>query len=158
MYRDTTLLSDIERRFRSGEALSCNDKSELKQIIVAANNDLQLQSALYLFGMSFKPDKDVVTATEKFIFDKRVPGLTAVSLKVLADFWGDGEKYLEAMESYLNYDLYDDIWYDEVIVSASFFARNKALQTNAVREKLEALANEAEARGEIELLDLLKDR
>lgn len=152
------MLSDIEKRFRSGETLSCVDKEELKAIITNSDEVFKLQSALYLYGMSFKPDPSVVTAAGSFISDKKAPGLTATALKVLADFWGYSDKYLDILESYLHYNLYDDIWYDEVIVSASFFTRNPAFQTAAVNDKLIALAKEAEKRGDSQLLDLLNER
>jgi hypothetical protein len=145
--------SDIEHRYRTGDSLTERDRLFLEELIKKSDDSVELQSALYIYGMNFPKSEVVSSRADHFINHKRIPGLTSTCLKVLADVWQMHETYETTMEEFLNYELYDE-WYDEVAVCTSFFVRNPQIRSGSVSDKLTQLRNRAAAGNDVGLLSL----
>jgi hypothetical protein len=143
----------IENKFRSGAKLDESDRDALKDAIIRSSSCHEMQSFLYIYGISFPIDNDISRKASFYIRDQRIPGLTSVCLKVLTDFW-DQSQYIEDMAFFLDYDLYED-WYDEVIVSLSFFARHPRYIIPEVAGKINTLVIKAREVGDVSIHELI---
>ena len=114
-------LADLEDKFRS-LWLEADDREPLLLCIMTEHDPLRLASALYIWGCTF-PEEPAVRAACVRHLKQPFPGLTAICLKVLCDFWGQWQHYEEELSRYLDPDIYGD-WYDEVIVAFSFISRH----------------------------------
>lgn len=147
------MLKTIEAKFRSGQALTPNDRRHLVEIMSSTTDTFEFRSALYIYGTSFPYNKDVASLAEIFLKTPS-PSLTATCLKVLVDFWGRWDEYGQYMVSYLDLNQYDE-WGDETIVSVSFYLRKPQLQDEAIAAKLEKMREDASTMGFDEITELL---
>jgi hypothetical protein len=145
-------LANIQKRYRAGAVLSNEDKTYLEDTICSSGDVFALQSAIYLYGMSFTKNDKIVERAHYFIRTHPTPGLTATCLKVVADFWEMHEVYRDELERYLDYNIYDE-WYDELTVSTSFFLRNPSLQNGTTALKLLELERRARSEKDLDLLE-----
>lgn len=146
-------LSDIEKRFRSG-LMTQSDCHALKRIIVAGDHESVLESAIYIYGRSCSFDQDVLDVCERYLSDKPVPGLTAVCMRTVLDYWNLWERYPQALAGYLNIDIYDE-WYDEVLFACRFCSKLTAEQATTIfASQLTALLDAARRLGIADLLEV----
>lgn len=116
---------DFEKKFRS-RGLEAADESDLREAILATKDTSRLLSFLYMYGYSYKEDLEVLKICDTYICNP-VPGLTAVCMKVAIDYWGRWKSYAYELAAFLDFSKYD-LWYDEVIFSSSYVARNTDIQ------------------------------
>lgn len=112
---------DWDSKFQS-VGLTEDDCKGILQTIESGQDAHRLSSLLYMYGYSCKPHLTIIRICDKYIKNP-VPGLTAVCLKVLADYWSMWNNYNNEIEGYLNIELFD-VWYDEVIFSVNFVIDN----------------------------------
>jgi hypothetical protein len=115
---------DFEKKFRTSE-LDTSDCLLLLQQIEENNSPGKLLSLIYIYGRSCKEHPSIVKLCNNYI-ENPVPGLTAVCMKVLIDYWGYWQDNFQVLERYLDMDVFDE-WYDEVIFSVSYISRNRGM-------------------------------
>lgn len=135
---------DWNEKFES-VGLEERDCPGLLDEIERTEDEWQLASLLYIYGYSCRPNLAVTTICDRYIKDP-VPGITAVCLRVVADYWSMWPNYLREIGSYLDLDRYDE-WYDEVIFAFGFVSRNRAHDfPQEWRDKVAYIKNDPRAR------------
>lgn len=118
------MLIDLEQKFRT-QGLDESDCASLLCQIQTTDDYSKLLSLIYIFGRTCRETVAVADICRFYIANPE-PGLTAVCLKVLVDYWGKWEENCAALETYLDMAVFED-WYDEVIFAASYVHRNQNL-------------------------------
>jgi hypothetical protein len=155
MRTDKSMPVGIENKFRSGWPLNQADRDELERIIVSSDDISVLESLIYIYCRTFTYSNDIEKVIDRYVFQQPTPGLTAVCLKSATIFWNIKEKYLSAIEGYIDYSLYDD-WYDEVVFCANFFRDEQEWSSASINSKLDRLVDNATAAGDTDLIHTLR--
>lgn len=114
--------SEFEGKFRS-VGLDPEDRDGLLECIRQESNLTHLGSLLYMWGYSFEELPEVRALCIKHI-EQPYPALTAICLKLVCNWWGHWREYEQQLSHYLDAELFEDEWYEEVIVAFSFISRN----------------------------------
>jgi hypothetical protein len=113
---------DFEYKFRN-QGLDNKDEVEVRKKILTSQDSGLLLSYIYIYGRSFPQNVDILNKCNHFIVNQ-IPGLTAVCMTVLIDYWNKYEAYYDVMYKFLDLNLFDT-WYDEIIFTVSFIDRRK---------------------------------
>jgi hypothetical protein len=137
---------DYEKKFRDSGLVSADEQGLFNKIICSKDAG-ELLSLIYIYGRSF-PKKEKIADLCEYYLGHPIPGLTAVCMRVLIEYWGELEGNINIISKYLDTNLYD-IWYDEVIFSVSFVGRH--LENPNFDEKIKARYFEVKADSSIDL-------
>ena len=130
----------LEEKFRS-KGLDPEDEPILRNEIIKNNdNPSKLLSFVYIYGYSFAENSDILDICG-FYIRHPIPGLTAICMRVAIDYWRK-EKYFSSLEKYLDRDLLDSEWYDEVIFTIGFISRNSELFDPSIINRFSVLMSD----------------
>lgn len=116
---------DYRMKFRLHGPLDKDDEPRIRREIVESRDGSKLLSLIYIYGRSFGENEKILGVCDNLIRNP-VPGLTAVCMKVLIDYWNKWEIYTHTLEHFLDMSIFED-WYDEVIFAVSYVNRNRNL-------------------------------
>lgn len=150
MYRNKNMSIKWEDKFQTSDFTASDCHKLADEIVEAKDDEDRLLSLIYMFGYSCDEDRRVVSICENYIRNP-VPGLTAICLKVMCDYWNHADKLVMEIANYLDLDLFES-WYDEVIFSESFVRKSSKNEFPSwVMEKYKCLRKDARFQQYIEL-------
>jgi hypothetical protein len=131
--------------------LTAEDCPHLLKDIEEAEDDWVRASLIYMYGYSCLPNLKIVSICDRYIVSP-IPGVTAVCMRVLIDYWGMWQNYVNELEKYLNLDIFDK-WYDEVIFAVGYVSRRgDGMLPKTLLSKLTDINNDPRAK-KLGLLD-----
>jgi len=131
---------DIERKFKL-QGLGQEDEPMLFENIKTTRSGTELLSFIYIYGKSF-PENDTISSICDHYIKNPIPGLTAVCMQVMIDFWNHSKKYLDIIEKFLDPDLIEE-WYDEIIFSVSYVSNNKSILPDKIRNRFDLISRDS---------------
>jgi hypothetical protein len=136
---------DFETKFRESK-LDTDDCRPLRSLILENHENFEkLISLIYIFGYSCPEDKEVLHLCDRYM-NHPIPGLTAVCMRVAIDYWGHWMDYIHVINNFLDTSIFD-VWYDEVLFSASFVKNHDELALPfEIKRKLAALMSDPRAK------------
>lgn len=142
--------SELMQRFRSA-GLEPADRDKLLTCIEDEADPLELAGLLYAWGYTY-PEHPIVLLVCKRHIEVPTPGLTSTCLKVVCDYWGRWQEHERDLARYLDFDLFEEEWYDEVIVAFRFVSQHPYGWPRETLVRFARLEGEAER---LELTSLL---
>lgn len=106
--------------------LTESECAQLSKAVIDCDDYQRLLSWVYILGYSCPPNENTVRKLDGLV-KHPMPGLTAIAMRVLMDFWGMRQQYLEYLDYFLDPEKFEE-WDEEVVFSFNFVDRNLHLE------------------------------